>query len=162
MRRILEDVTALVRRDDVGFLRCEEVDLADLVRSVAGKAQPVIRRRLRVAPSPPAVARVDPQRMTQILLNLLDNADVHTPSGPIELRLRDLPPWWQLEVADWGGGLEPGSEETVFQAFSKRSKSRGSGLGLAIVKGIAEAHGGSAGVANRPGQGATFWVKVPR
>jgi signal transduction histidine kinase len=50
----------------------------------------------------------------------------------------------------------------VFQAFHKRPQSRGSGLGLAIVMGIAEAHGGSAGVTNRPGQGATFWMKVPR
>jgi signal transduction histidine kinase len=163
MRRILEDVTALVRRDEVGFLQREEVDLAELVRNVAAKAEPVLGRRFCVAPSPPAIADVDPQRVTQVLLNLLDNASAHTPApARIELRVRDEAPWWQLEVEDWGGGLEPGSEDSVFQEFNKRQRSGGSGLGLAIVKGIAEAHGGSAGVMNRPGSGATFWVRVPR
>jgi len=163
MRRILDDVTALVRRGDVGFLQREEVDLTTLVRNVATKAQPIIRRPIRVAKSPPAVARVDPHRVTQVLLNLLDNAAAHTPRDtPVEVRVRDDVSYWSLEVEDSGGGLPPGSEAAVFEEFNKRPQSRGSGLGLAIVKGIAEAHGGSAGVTNRPGHGATFWVKVPR
>jgi len=163
MRRIVEDMTALVRRDDVDFLHREDVDLAELVQTVTAKAQPVVRRPLHVAESPPAIARVDPQRVTQVLLNLLDNASAHTPNGsPVEVRVRDGDSWWTLEVEDCGGGLPPGSEDAVFQAFHKRPQSRGSGLGLTIVKGIAEAHGGAAGVTNRPGQGATFWMKVPR
>ena len=164
MRRILEDVTALVRRDDVGFLQRQEVDLTELVQSVAAKAQPILRRPIRVAHSPPAIAHVDPQRVTQVVLNLLDNASTHTPkASPIELRVHNEDvSWWRIEVEDSGSGVVPGSEDAVFQAFHKRPQSRGSGLGLAIVKGIAEAHGGSAGVMNRPGEGATFWVKVPR
>jgi two-component system, OmpR family, sensor kinase len=163
MRRIVEDVTALVRRDDIDFLHPEDVDLAELVQNVAAKAQPVLRRPVHVAESPPAMARVDPQRVTQVLLNLLDNASAHTPKGsPVEMRVLDRDPWWALEVEDCGGGLTPGSEDAVFQAFHKRPQSRGSGLGLTIVKGIAEAHGGVAGVTNRPGQGATFWMRVPR
>jgi signal transduction histidine kinase len=163
MRRIVEDVTALVRRDDIDFLHPEDVDLAELVQNVAAKAQPVLRRPVHVAESPPAMARVDPQRVTQVLLNLLDNASAHTPNGsPVEMRVLDRDPWWALEVEDCGGGLAPGSEDAVFRAFHKRPQSRGSGLGLTIVKGIAEAHGGAAGVTNRPGQGATFWMRVPR
>ena len=163
MRRIVEDITALVRSDDVDFLHREDVDLAELVQNVASKAQPVLRRPVHVAESPPAMARVDPQRVTQVLLNLLDNASAHTPDDtPVEVRVRDDAPCWSLEVEDSGGGIMPGSEDAVFQAFNKRPQSRGSGLGLAIVMGIAEAHGGSAGVTNRPGQGATFWMKVPR
>ena len=50
----------------------------------------------------------------------------------------------------------------MFQPFYKGSKSDGSGLGLAIVSGIARAHGGAAGLVNRRGQGATFWIQVPR
>jgi signal transduction histidine kinase len=51
----------------------------------------------------------------------------------------------------------------VFQPFHRVNGDRpGSGLGLAIVKGIAEGHGGRAGVDNRPGEGATFWIEVPR
>jgi signal transduction histidine kinase len=163
MRRIVEDMTALLRRDDVDFLHRQDVDLSELVQSVAAKAEPVLRRPVHVAESPPAVARVDPQRVTQVLLNLLDNASAHTPQGsPVEVRVRDRDSCWALEVEDRGGGLTPGSEDAVFQAFHKRPQSRGSGLGLTIVKGIAEAHGGAAGVTNRPGQGATFWMQVPR
>ena len=163
MGRIIDDVSALVRRDDVGFLQLQHVDLAELVHNAATKVQPVIRQRLHVVGSSPAIARVDPQRITQVVLNLLENASAHTPAAtPVELRLRDDAPWWRLEVEDSGGGLVAGSEEAVFQPFNKRPRSRGSGLGLAIVKGIAEAHGGAAGVTNRPGLGATFWVQVPR
>jgi signal transduction histidine kinase len=163
MRRILDDLSALARRDDAGFLQHEDVDLAELVRSVATKAQPVLGRRVRVAQSPRAMAHIDPQRVTQVVLNLLDNASAHTPEGSsVELRVRDDVSSWAIEVEDSGSGLLPGSEDAVFQAFHKHPQSRGSGLGLAIIRGIAEAHGGSAGVTNRPGQGATFWVKVPR
>jgi signal transduction histidine kinase len=163
MRRILDDVTALVRSDDAGFLHLEQVDLTQLLRIVASKAQPILSRPIYVADSPAALARVDPQRVTQVLLNLLDNAAAHTPPrSPVQLRVCDDNASWRLEVEDSGRGLMPGSEDAVFDAFSKRAQSKGSGLGLAIVKGIAEAHGGSVGVRNRPGEGAIFWMRVPR
>ena len=70
---------------------------------------------------------------------------------------------WLFEVTDEGGGLPKGEEQAVFEPFhTGRRATAGTGLGLAIVQGIARAHGGSAGVRNRPGQGATFWVSVPR
>ncbi|MGQ0569700.1 MAG: sensor histidine kinase [Armatimonadota bacterium] len=70
---------------------------------------------------------------------------------------------WRFEIADRGGGVPPALVDTVFQPFRRgTTASPGSGLGLAIVKAIAEAHGGSAGLDNRPGEGATFWIRVPR
>lgn len=69
---------------------------------------------------------------------------------------------WRIEVADGGGGIPAGQEERLFRPFNRgRTGSPGSGLGLAIVRGVAEAHGGTAGVDNRPGVGATFWIEVP-
>jgi signal transduction histidine kinase len=134
------------------------------VLDVGNKAEPIFRSRLVVRAEPgPSFAKVDPQRITQALLNLLHNAASHAPAATrVELRLKKEPGWWRFEVDDNGRGLPEDSEEEYFEAFRKRSRSGGSGLGLAVVRGVAEAHGGSAGVDNRPGRGATFWIRVPQ
>jgi signal transduction histidine kinase len=89
--------------------------------------------------------------------------------GPVHLRATAEQTSLLFEVADCGGGVPPGQEEKLFEPFttwpsgpSGSSSSGGTGLGLAIVRGIARAHGGEAGVANRPGVGATFWIRIPR
>jgi signal transduction histidine kinase len=106
--------------------------------------------------------RADPQRLTQALINLLQNAAVHGRGDrPVELRVAEGAGVWRFEVADRGGGVPSGEEERLFRPFDRASRAPGSGLGLAIVRGIAEAHGGRAGVDNRPGEGATFWITVP-
>ncbi len=69
---------------------------------------------------------------------------------------------WRFEVADEGGGVPAGHEDAVFEPFYRATPgSTGSGLGLALVRTVAGAHGGSAGIVNRPGRGVTFWVRVP-
>jgi signal transduction histidine kinase len=83
--------------------------------------------------------------------------------GRVELRVLAEPDAWKFEVADEAGGLPQGQEENVFRPFHRgNTRAVGRGLGLAIVAGIAEAHRGSAGVENRPGKGATFWIRVPK
>ena len=70
----------------------------------------------------------------------------------------------RLSVFDTGPGIDEEDLPYVFDRFYRARSARGlpgSGLGLAIVRGIAEAHGGAAGVDNRPGDGATFWIEVP-
>ena len=135
------------------------------VDRIAAKVRSVLDGRLRYESAPPdAVVSGDEQRLTQALLNLLQNAVVHTVGdSPIELRAIEREESWRFEVVDQGGGLPPGEEDLVFEPFHRLNGDRpGSGLGLAIVKGIAEGHGGRAGVDNRPGKGATFWIEVPR
>jgi signal transduction histidine kinase len=69
---------------------------------------------------------------------------------------------WRFEVADEGGGVPAGQEDAVFEPFYRASSIPGRpGLGLALVRSVAEAHGGSTGILNRPGVGATFWLRVP-
>jgi signal transduction histidine kinase len=163
MGRLVEDMTTLTRLEDPRSLKIEEFDAAELLRDVAVKVEPILNGRLRVAAGPPGTrVRGDSQRLTQALLNLLQNAAVHAgPDAPVELRLSSSPTGWRFDVADEGMGLEALDEETLFQPFRAGSRSAGSGLGLAIVKRIAQAHGGDAGVVNR-GRGATFWIRVPR
>ena len=105
----------------------------------------------------------DCERLTQALINLLHNAAVHTPeSSPVDLRVRASRGGWLFEVEDRGPGVPPGSEEDLIRPFRRGSTAvPGTGLGLAIVRGVAEAHGGWAGVWNRPGFGATFWMEIP-
>ena len=95
---------------------------------------------------------------------LVQNAADHAKGDePVCLCVRAEPSSWRFEVADDGGGLPPGDERAVFEPFNTRSSRRGGmGLGLAIVQGIARAHGGESGVVNRPGRGATFWIRIPR
>jgi two-component system, OmpR family, sensor kinase len=164
MGRIVEDMTLLSRMEDPGFLRMEPVALGAFVADVGRAVEPLLGGRLRVSPPPPdAAVDADPQRLTQAVINLLQNAALHSGGdAPVDLRVVRRPGAWRIEVADSGGGIPAGEEERLFRPFNRgRTSSPGSGLGLAIVRGVAEAHGGAAGVDNRPGVGATFWIEVP-
>lgn len=164
MGRLITDLTTLAKVDDPGFLMPGSVEVGDFVDAIAAKARPILNGRLRLGPLPSdLIVSVDAQRMTQAVLNLLTNARIHGGEGPVELSVLTERDWVRFQVADQGPGLPPSEVEDVFLPFHRANGKRpGSGLGLAIVRGIAEAHGGSAGVDNRPGMGATFWVRVPR
>lgn len=167
MARLIEDMTTLAKAGDPGFLRLGTVPLDRFLDDVAGKAAPLVGGRVQVAAAAAGTAgatvAADQQRLTQALVNLIVNAGRHgAGDGPIELRAVTELGAWRFEVADSGGGLPAGEEERVFLPFRRlNGAAQGQGLGLAIVRGIAEAHGGTAGVDNEPGVGATFWVRVP-
>ena len=166
MGRLVEDLATLARVDDRSLLRLESVPVDGFLRGTAAKAEPILGSRLRMEEcgAEGATLRADPQRLSQALLNLVRNAAEHTAGdGPVHLRATAGPASWLFEVADCGGGVPPGDEQTLFEPFTTGSSGSGStGLGLAIVRGIARAHGGEAGVGNRPGVGATFWIRIPR
>jgi signal transduction histidine kinase len=165
MGRIVDDMTTLARADTDRFLRPESIPLDRFLADVAAKAGPLLNGRLRIIPAVEgAFVEGDPQRLTQALINLLQNSAFHGRAGcPVVLRVLEQDGSWRFEVADEGGGITLDPPERVFQPFSRgNTKHGGSGLGLAIVRMIAEAHGGTAGVDNRPGEGATFWIRVPK
>jgi signal transduction histidine kinase len=164
MGRLVEDLTTLARLDDRAQLRMESLPLDSFVSSITKNAEPILGHRLRVESDiVGATLRADPQRLTQALLNLLQNAAEHAQGDrPVRFRVRAESSTWRFEVADEGGGLPPGDEQVVFEPFSTGSSlTAGTGLGLSIVRGIARAHGGESGVVNQPGQGATFWIRIP-
>jgi signal transduction histidine kinase len=164
MGRLVDDLTTLARADDQVILNVESLPLGGFLSNVAATAQPILGNRLAVdSGMTGGTVRADPQRLTQALLNLLQNAAQHARGdGPVRLRVRAEPAGWRFEVADAGGGLPPGEERLVFEPFcTGSSPTGGTGLGLGIVRGIARAHGGESGVLNRPGRGATFWIRIP-
>lgn len=165
MGRLVEDLTTLAWGDDRTLLRLESLPLDGFMSSLTAKAEAILGDRVRVRPAiPSATLRADPQRLTQALVNLLQNVADHAKGdGPVHLCVRGESSSWRFEVTDDGGGLPPGDEQAVFESFSTGSSQEGgTGLGLSIVRGIAKAHGGESGVVNRPGQGATFWIRIPR
>ena len=109
----------------------------------------------------------DAGRLTQLLINLLDNALAYTPpEGRITIRLKPIPAHVVLQVEDTGAGIAPEHLPRLFERFYRADPARaresgGTGLGLAIVKEIAEAHGGAVAVESTPGQGTRFTVTLP-
>ncbi len=116
---------------------------------------------------PPLLA--DPQRMAQVLGNLLTNALRHTPTGgQVELGASLVPGGEavKLWVADTGEGISPEDLPHVFDRFYRTDKSRarasgGAGLGLAIARQLVEAQGGWIAADGKPGVGATFTLALP-
>ena len=142
-------------------------ELMDAFRVSGGK--PGLELRCRVGDMPPLM--LDPQRLRQIVFNLVGNAVKFTETGFIELRASyDRPRGaesgvFRLEVEDTGCGIAPENLKRLGAAYvqvgSKHSNSAGTGLGLAICRQLADAMGGELGMESTLGRGSTFWVTVP-
>ena len=111
--------------------------------------------------------RADPDRLTQVLRNLVRNAVAHTESGDrVSILARAHDSRLEISVSDTGPGIPPDKLERIFERFHRGDDSRsrdrgGSGLGLAIARAIVEAHGGSIRAESFPGEGATLRIDVP-
>ena len=165
MSRIVGDLATLARAEHADFVHRKDIELRPFIEDLALKSKPLLNGRLRMElPPEHSMAHGDDQRLTQAVLNLLHNAERYTPpESPIHTRVVAEPTAWRFEVADRGTGLDASLEEAVFEPFFRAANGRsGSGLGLAVARRVAEAHGGTAGVDNRPGHGATFWITIPR
>jgi signal transduction histidine kinase len=111
---------------------------------------------------------VDPDRLGQVLTNLLDNALRHTPPGrTVTVSCTDNGPSVELTVTDAGEGIAAEHLNHVFDRFYRVDSARdrlhgGSGIGLSIAKALVEAHGGRISVSSPgPGRGSTFVVRLP-
>jgi PAS domain S-box-containing protein len=154
-------------RMTIGWSR---VDLSGLVRAVASHFESLARERgiAYTVKAPEALpAEADGEKLQRVLLNLLSNAFKFTPDGGrIELRLARENRHVLIEVQDNGPGVPADMREAVFERFRQvegdaRRLYGGTSLGLAIVREFAELHGGSANVAEAPGGGALFLVRLP-
>lgn len=165
MSRLVEDMTTLARAENPGFVRLQPLDVDRFLADVTSAAKVLLNRRLEVErrPSDEPVVSADPQRLTQALLNLIQNAALHgSAAGPVVLGIEREEDAWRFEVRDGGTELTAAELRRAFEPFVRgRTAASGSGLGLAIVRGIAEAHGGSAGADSDSDRGASFWIKVP-
>jgi two-component system OmpR family sensor kinase len=178
LSRLVDDLHELAQAE-AGQLHLDlrPTDLAKVVRTmvanlaIAAEAKGVKLTTDLADGLPPVLA--DPDRLAQIMRNLLSNALRHTPEGGQITVSATYNGHWALSgpavriaVADTGEGIPPGDQPHVFDRFwrAERSRSRergGSGLGLAIASHLVQAHGGEMGVESEVGQGSRFWFTLP-
>ncbi|HEV3459806.1 MAG TPA: chemotaxis protein CheB [Thermoanaerobaculia bacterium] len=172
-KALIEDLLD-VSRISSGNLRLQvrEIELAGVVHEAIESIEPTAdAKQLTVNADlgqDVGVVRADPDRLRQIVWNLLTNAVKFTPQGGrIEVALRRLKEEVEISVADTGAGIKSDFLPDVFDRFRQgdASKARvhgGVGLGLAIAKQLTELHGGTIGARSPgPNQGATFVVRLP-
>jgi len=160
---------------DAGYLKLNvsDADLRELVESslylVRLQAHAKDQKLITELPPGPIPARVDSERLRQVLNNLLTNAIKYTPKGgQITTHLSVENEQATLQVSDTGPGIAADQLPALFKKYHRvpgetSRKIQGTGLGLLIVKEIAEAHGGTVNAASAgiPGQGTTFTVTFP-
>lgn len=152
---------------DLRALASEAVELM----AVAAREKPV-RLQGEFAPDLPLRVEADPNRLRQLLVNLLHNAVKFTERGQVVLRITHLAgpaPAGQVRlrfaVHDTGIGIAADQLQRVFESFTQADTSStrrhgGSGLGLAIVRQLVELMGGTVGVRSQPGAGSVFWFDL--
>ncbi|HEV8648595.1 MAG TPA: HAMP domain-containing sensor histidine kinase [Actinomycetes bacterium] len=179
MGALVEDLLLLTRLDQRRPLQRRPVDLgaaATEAVEAATAVEPARPLELKLGSSGGVTDSVevlgDPDRLRQVVDNLLANVRAHTPAdAPAQVQV------WSdaakgvaiVEVADRGPGLTREQAKRVFERFYRADGSRfrspshdgGAGLGLSIVAAIAAAHGGRAAVRSAPGEGAVFRVELP-
>ncbi len=174
---LLNDILDL-SKIEAGKLQLESVmfDAGRTIREVVDLLSPRAREKgvdlsCSAGDDLPTAAKGDPNRVQQILVNLVGNAIKFTDSGKVEIRMcstgkEDGPPLLRIEVADTGIGIRPDQQDMIFGTFSQAdgSSSRkhgGTGLGLAISKQLVELMGGAIGVSSEEGKGSVFWFTLP-
>ena len=176
LTHLINDVTSFARLE-AGRVHfdCRRVPVADLMAGLETFVAPQIAaadRAFRVKPPRKDTAVwADPDKATQILVNLMSNALKHTPRGTaIEVlcdEARLLDETVQVSVRDAGPGIPSDKHEAIFEPFVQGQRTlsnpvEGLGLGLAIARALARGMHGDLTVQSEPGRGATFTLSLPR
>jgi two-component system sensor histidine kinase ResE len=172
MTKLVNELLSIARMEAGHVeLNLEQIELRPYLERIQRKFSNLAKEReihlLLEIDTKQTTALVDPDKMEQVLTNLIDNALRHTPNeGTVTLRARG-DKTLLLEVSDTGSGIPQEDLPFVFERFYKADKARtrgkagGTGLGLAIAKNLVEAHGGTISVQSKLGEGTTFTIALP-
>jgi two-component system OmpR family sensor kinase len=164
--QLAEDLLVIARLEQGRLpVRMQDVDVRDLLETVAQRFLPRAGDGVRLAVDAPAELGLvaDRLRLEQAVGNLVDNALRHG-AHTVSLSARTGPAGIELHVVDDGAGFRPDFLPRAFERFSRADPARGrggTGLGLAIVRAIAQAHAGHAYARNSPQGGADVWLELP-
>jgi two-component system phosphate regulon sensor histidine kinase PhoR len=159
----------ILSASESGPIRRQECDIAEVVKGVVTQLQMIAEdKNLKLSFSGPSECFIEanPTQMTQVVLNLVDNAIKYTNEGAVEATLEKDENSVRILIQDSGIGIAEEHLERIFERFYRIDKARsrasgGTGLGLSIVKHIVEAHGGHVTVESEPNKGTTFIVNLP-
>ena len=167
MRRLVADLLLLARADSGRPAARERVDLAEVVNEAAAEVAPLgSDHELELELEPGLELDGAPDDLHRLVLNLLENAVIHTPPRtPVRVLTRREGGAALLRVEDDGPGVPPELRDRVWERFVRGSGDSGgpgpgSGLGLSIVEAVAQRHGGTVGVSASPAGGARFDVRL--
>ncbi len=165
---LISDVLDTSRIDAGTFtFRFSDVDLAELVRDSVASAEVSsdevgLRAEVR---DPLPVVRGDPERLRQVLMNLIENAIKYSPAGDqVDVHAYAEATRVRIDVRDRGPGIAREDQRLIFEKFGRVTSGNtrpGTGLGLFIARSIAEAHGGTLEVSSAPEHGAVFTLDLP-
>jgi signal transduction histidine kinase len=161
MNRFVSDLLVLAKAGRPDFIRLESIELQAFTEELFTKAKVIANCDCQLEGYGTGDMQTDPQRLTQAILNLVENANQHTPvQGTIAIgssRSRKHTRFW---VRDTGVGIAAADQQRIFERFARASdtvrRSEGAGLGLAIVQAIAKGLGGRVELKSAPGKGSTF------
>ena len=171
LNRLVNDLLSLSRIESRELkLQLEPLELGNELKQIVDKIRPRFQKKelgLGVTvPGHPVTAMADRDRLEQVLLNLLENSLMYTPSGGrVDAIVQEEDGMAVVSVRDTGIGIPQDDLPRIFERFYRvdRARSRklgGTGLGLAIVKHIVEAHGGRVWVESELGKGSTFYFTL--
>jgi signal transduction histidine kinase len=170
--RLLNDLLDLAR-SDAGRLTIKPVPtdpaalIEDAVRTMRGQTEAAGQTLSEEVEKGLPPVRVDPDRIRQVLVNLLTNAHEYSPErASIRVAAARNGAELEISVKDDGPGIPPDQLEHIFERFTRgdaglTQRVGGTGLGLAISKSLVELHGGTLGAESAPGEGSTFRVRLP-
>jgi len=165
MSRYVDDLLLLTKAPRPDFLRVAPVDLDLFTHDLFAKARSFGDREWKLDRTGVGIVLADQDRLTQAMMNLVENAVRHTVDGDkISIGTSLEGDEARLWVSDEGPGVDPADRERIFGRFARGKSQRsvdGAGLGLSIVQAIAEAHGGSVDLDSELGKGSTFVVALP-
>jgi two-component system OmpR family sensor kinase len=164
IERLVEDLLALARLDEGVPLRRADIALGPFLRRIADESGDLVE----VGGLAAGTLSADPDRITQVIRNLLDNARRHAgPEGRVALSARAEGSRVAIRVDDDGAGIAAAERERVFERFHRSDAARhrdagGSGLGLAIARSLVELHGGRIWAEDAPLGGARVAFELDR
>ncbi|HET7234701.1 MAG TPA: PAS domain-containing sensor histidine kinase [Longimicrobium sp.] len=168
---IIDEILAFSRMEaGAETVKSRRVDLRDVVRQATALLRPLARQKelgfeVRL-PDEPLIVETDPDKVQQILRNLVSNAVKFTDDGEVRVEVVSDQARHLLRVVDTGIGIAPEHHEHVFDPFwqveqHSRREVGGTGLGLSVARRLAELLGGRLTLESAPGRGSTFTLTLP-
>jgi two-component system sensor histidine kinase KdpD len=173
LNRLVGEAAEVAKLESHEFeLDLKPIRMVELIRDVVVSLKQLLEKHPVEIRSPEdIVARIDSERIKEVLAQLLENAAKYSNSGtPIritaELKANSLSSAnLTISVADQGAGIEDMEQGLIFDKFyrgkNQRYRVQGTGMGLAIARAIVEAHGGKIGVTSQIGRGSVFYFSLP-